>query len=117
MVSVEGTGAAHFEPAVVLVLDGRVPVGGQMALEEFLAEAVPYYQEPGGIHVQLHWERDDVCCFREIIEYESVQGFEADDERTRSDPRMREYLARWRRLVDGDALMTVWNPVEFRFNH
>ena len=101
----------RFVPAVFLVLDGRVPVGGQVALEEFLAEASSYYEEPGGIHVQLHWERDDICQFREIIEYESVLGFEADEERTRSDSRMREYLARWRRLLDGVASVTVWNLV------
>ena len=63
----------QFEPAVVLVLDGRVPVGGQVALEEFLAEASTYYEEPGGIR---------------------VQASEIDDERTRSDLRMLEYLAR-----------------------
>jgi hypothetical protein len=87
-----------------------------VALEEFLAEASPYYQEPDGIRVRLHRERDDACRFREIIEYESAQGFEVDDERTRSDPLMREYLACWRRLLDGDALVTIWNPVGFRFN-
>ena len=108
--------AGLFTPAVVLVLEGRVPAGGQAALEEFLAEASSYYEEPGGIRVRLHWERDDAYHFREIIEYESVQGFEVDGERTRSDPRMREYLASWRRLLDGDASVTVWNPVEFRFN-
>lgn len=104
-----------FVPVVVLVLECRVPVGGQVALEEFLAEASSYYEEPGGIRVRLHWERDDACRFREIVEYESVQGFEADDVRTRSDPRMREYLARWRRLLDGDPSVTVWNPMEFHF--
>ena len=81
-----------------------------------MAEASSYYEEPGGISVRLEWERDDTRRFREIIEYESVQVFEIDDERTRSDPRMREYLTRWRRLLDGEASVTVWNPVEYRFN-
>lgn len=114
--SEQGRRATPFVPAVVLVLEGRVPVGGRAALEEFLAEASRYYEEPGGIRVRLHWDRSDACRFREIIEYESVQGFEADDERTRSDNRMREYLARWRRLLDGDSSVTVWNPVEFRLD-
>jgi len=115
-VSEQGRRAVPFVPAVVLVLEGRVPAGGQAALEEFLAEASRYYEEPGGIRVRLHWDRGDACRFREIIEYESMQGFEADDERTRSDNRMREYLARWRRLLDGDSSVTVWNPVEFGLN-
>ena len=69
---VEGRRATHFEPVVVLVLEGMVPVGGQVALEEFLAEASSYYEEPGGIRVRLEWEREDTRRFREIIEYESV---------------------------------------------
>ncbi len=95
---------------VTLVLEGRVPDGGQEALEEFLAEAVPYYEAPGGIRVRLHWDRSDPTRFREIVDYDSEADFVADDERTRVDQTMGALLRRWRGLLAEDPSVTTWRP-------
>lgn len=95
-------------PTVVLVLEGRVPPGGQAALETFLAEARGYYESHDGNRIALHWDRDDSCRFRETMSYASEAAYAADDERTRSDPRMQDYLAQWRALLDGPPAVSVW---------
>ncbi|MEI2776870.1 MAG: SRPBCC family protein [Tetrasphaera sp.] len=97
-------------PVVLLVLEGRVPDGGQAALEEFLAEARAYYEANDGNRLALHWNRDDPCRFRETMSYASEAAYLADDERTRSDARMREVLERWRALLDGPPEVSVWRP-------
>lgn len=95
---------------VILVLEGRVAPGGQSALESFLAEAIGYYESPGGIRVRLEWDRGDPCRFRELIEYASEASYAADDERTRSDDRMRDLLATWRGLLVADPVVSTWRP-------
>lgn len=97
-------------PGVTLVLESRVPEGGQAALEEFLAEAVPYYEAPGGIRVRLHWDRSEPTRFQEIVDYASEADFVADDERTRADDTMRALLRRWRGLLAEDPVVTTWRP-------
>lgn len=97
-------------PAVTLVLEGRVPEGGQRPLEAFLAEAVPYYEAPTGIAVRLEWQREDPTRFRETVDYATEEAFEVDDERTRADPRMRDLLARWRALLREGPTVTTWRP-------
>jgi GNAT superfamily N-acetyltransferase len=99
---------------VTLVLEGRVPEGGRRALEEFLAEAAPYYEAPGGIRVRLHWDRADPTRFREIVDYLSEADFVADDERTRADQTMRALLQRWRGLLAEDPSVTTWWPTPVR---
>lgn len=87
------------KPKRVLVLEGRVPPGCQRSLEEFLAEARGYYESPGGITVRLWWDRGDPDRFREVIEYADAPDEEADEERLRSDPTMKSYIARWHSLL------------------
>lgn len=93
--------------AIVLALDSRVPEGGQEALESFVAEARPYY-ESHHARLDLLWNMADPCRFRETMTYRSQADFDADDERTRSDPTMRGYLERWRQLLAEPPLVTVW---------
>lgn len=99
-------------PAVILVLEGRVPDGRQAALQAFLADARGFYESHDGNRLSLHWNRDDPCRFRETMSYVSEAAYEADDERTRSDPTMQDYLARWRALLEGPPEVSVWRPVD-----
>ena len=98
-------------PAIVLVLEGRVPDGGQLPLERFFAEATRYYESHDGTQASLHWDVHDKCRFREVFAYKSEEAFEADDERTKSDPVMRSFLARWHTLLVGPPEVSVWRNV------
>ena len=72
---------------------------GRAQLIAFLREAVPFYEEPGGIRVRLLQRRDDSNEFLEIIEYESDEDYEADQRRVEDDPQMRSLIERWRELL------------------
>lgn len=96
---------------IVLHLAGRVPDGGRPALEAFLAEATAYYEAPGGIRVRLQWDRADPGRFLEIMEYADEDAYEADNARVEQDPEMRAWLARWRALLDGPVVVTVYDDV------
>ena len=95
-------------PEVAVVLESRVVAGRQGDLEEFLAEAIPYYELPGGIAVSLHWDQDDPQRFREVVEYADRATYERDQVRVEQDTIMRALLARWHQLLDTDLTVTTW---------
>jgi quinol monooxygenase YgiN len=96
-------------PARVLHLRIRVAPGKRDALFEFLKEAVPYYEAPGGIRVRLIERSDAPDSFIEVVEYDSVESFDADQQRVDHDPRMRELLARWRALLAEPPAVEVYH--------
>jgi hypothetical protein len=93
---------------VVLHLGGRVQPGRLDDLLAFLAEAVPFYERPGGITVSLLTGYDDPEEFIEVVEYADDRTYEADQRRVESDPEMRGYLDRWRALLTGPPRVTVY---------
>jgi len=38
-------------------------------MSQVLVEAIPFYEQPGGIHVRVLWDMADYDRFNEIIEY------------------------------------------------
>ena len=92
----------------------RVPPERRRAFDAFLAEAAAYYESPGGIRIRLLENRSDPADLLEIVEYESMEVFDADQRRVENDPVMRGYLARWRALLDGPPVVEVY---EVRSGH
>jgi len=105
--------AAHrnFSSMVTLHLRIRVRPENRNALVAFLHEAVAYYEAPGGIRVRLFEQRDAVGEFLEVVEYDSVDIYTADQERVAHDPRMRELLARWRGLLASPPVVETYDAV------
>lgn len=65
----------------------------------FLTEAIPFYEQPGGIRVRLLWDMADPDRFIEVVEYADQQTHDQDQIRTAQDPQMMRYLRRWRELL------------------
>lgn len=103
--------AAMKLPAIVLHLRIRAKTGCRDRLLDFLREAKPHYESPGGITMRLLHDRSDDHVFIEIFEYESQQAYELDDHRVHNDPEDMARLARWRELLDGPPVVEVFNAV------
>src|SRR5688572_8820480 len=95
----------------VLCLWVRVPAERRTAFLEFLREAIPVYERPGGIRVRLIEKADDPEAFGEIIEYDSRELFERDQQRVENDPEMRRLIARWREIISGPPVVDHWVEV------
>lgn len=86
---------------VELHLRGRVAAGRRENLVAFLAEAIPFYERPGGIRVRLLWDVTDPDRFVEAVEYIDQDAYDRDQVRVTEDHEMVEYLRRWRALLTG----------------
>ena len=86
------------------VLDLRVTVTAHRreAFFAFLREAIPVYERPGGIRVELLERLDRPGAFIERITYATRADFDADQQRVAQDPELRGLIARWRELLDGE---------------
>ena len=93
---------------VALHLRIRVKPENRDALLRFLAEARPFYEQPGGITMRLLQQMTDPSEFIEVFEYESRAAYEGDERRVRDDPRMKAYLERWRSLLDGPPVVEAY---------
>jgi quinol monooxygenase YgiN len=96
---------------MILHLRGRVEHGRREDLVDFLAEAIPVYERPGGIAVRLLANVDDPDAFVEVIEYADADAFESDQVRIDSDPEMRSYLKRWRALLAEPVVVEKYRNV------
>lgn len=97
--------------AVEVHLRIRVRGDQRAAFLEFLREAIPFYERPGGIRVTLWEEPANPGRFIERIEYATRADYETDDRRVRNDPRMKRFLERWRGLLDGPPEVEVFERV------
>jgi quinol monooxygenase YgiN len=86
---------------IELHLRGRVAFGRREDLVAFLAEAIPFYERPGGIRVRLLWDIADPDRFIEVVDYVDQEAHDRDQARVADDPEMGEYLRRWRSLLAG----------------
>jgi hypothetical protein len=84
---------------IELHLHGRVAAGRRAELVEFLREAIVFYEYPDGIRVRVLWDVNDRDQFVEVVEYADRATYDRDQLRVDQDPRMREYLRRWRALL------------------
>lgn len=86
-------------PAVTVHLRICIEPARTDELRSFLAEAIPFYESPGGIRVRLLGDADAPHRFIEVVDYATEDAYLKDEERVRSDPTMAQYLARWRALL------------------
>lgn len=86
---------------IELHLRGRVAPGRRKDFDEFLKEAIPFYESPGGISVRVMWDAADPDLFVEVIEYVDQTAHDSDQIRVENDVQMRDLLERWRELLDG----------------
>ena len=98
-------------PRILLHLRIRVQPGRRADLIQFLREAVPFYERPGGIRVLLYEDAADPERFLEVVEYAGEAEYEADQQRVEHDPDMRRYLDRWRALLQGPPEVEVYREV------
>ncbi|MCB9860159.1 MAG: hypothetical protein H6815_06860 [Phycisphaeraceae bacterium] len=77
----------------------RVHANDADTLIAFLREAVPFYEQPGGIQIRLLQHQSDPERFIEVVEYHTHADYERDQERVEHDPEMHQYLARWRSIL------------------
>lgn len=93
---------------IELHLRGRAASGLRADLDAFLAEAIPFYESPGGIRVRVLWDVADPNRFIEVIEYVDQAAHDRDQLRVENDPRMRDLLERWRSLLDGPPVVETY---------
>jgi hypothetical protein len=86
---------------IELHLRGQAAPGRREDLVAFLAEAIPFYEQPGGIRVRLLWDIADSDRFIEVVEYANREAYNRDQARVSDDPEMAGYLSRWRNLLTG----------------
>lgn len=84
---------------IELHLRGRAAPGRRSDLVEFLREAIPFYEGPGGIRVRLLWDLADPDRFVEVVEYADRDAHDRDQARVDHDADMQGYLRRWRALL------------------
>ncbi len=93
---------------IELHLRGRVALGRRPDFDAFLAEAIPFYESPGGIRVRVLWDVADPERFVEVIEYTDQAAHDRDQVRVENDVRMRDMLERWRDLLDGPPVVETY---------
>jgi quinol monooxygenase YgiN len=93
---------------VCLQLRIRVATERQAEFCSFIREAIPFYEAPGGIRVRLLSKDTEPEHFIEQVEYVDERSYQEDDERTRSDPTMAQFLARWRSLLAEPPVVEVY---------
>ncbi|MBX3094587.1 MAG: hypothetical protein KF680_08650 [Cryobacterium sp.] len=93
---------------IELHLRGRVAAGRRRELDAFLIEAIPFYEQPGGIRVRLLWDVADPDRFIETIEYADQDAHDRDQVRVATDETMRGFLERWRSLLEGPPTVETY---------
>lgn len=63
---------------IELHLRGRVRPGYRHDLMAFLAEAIPFYERPGGIRIRVLWDVADPDRFIEVVEYDDQDTHDRD---------------------------------------
>ncbi len=96
---------------IELHLHCRVSADNLDRFHKFLQEAIPYYEAPGGIKVDLLRNEKDPERFIERVGYETEKDYVQDQERIESDPIMNGYLDRWRQLLSEPPRVEVWRTI------
>ena len=86
----------------------RVKRGCREQLFEFLRDAIPFYEAPGGIRMSLLEDMTDDHRFIERVLYATESDYHTDQARVAGDPEMKRYLERWRALLAEPAVVEVY---------
>ncbi len=96
-------------PIVSLVY--RVVPAQRAELISFLQEALPFYEQPGGIRIGLYEAADEPGFFQELVAYDTEASYEADQQRVEEDPEMKKVLEKWHSFIDGPLEVRCMKPV------
>jgi hypothetical protein len=96
---------------MLIQLRGRVVHDRWDDLVSFLETAIPFYEQPGGIHVTLLHDIADPDAFIEVIEYDTDESYAADQDRVRRDPEMIRRLKQWHTLLAGPIDVQTFRDV------
>ena len=100
--------ADAWHPTVFVHLRIHVVLERQAEFRSFLQEAIPFYEAPGGIRVRLLSRVTEPERFIEQIAYIDERTYQEDEERTRSDSTMGDFLARWRSILAEPPIVEVY---------
>lgn len=89
----------------------RIKPGRRGEFLQFLREAIPYYESPGGIDIRLLQDRGDDHRFIELVLYDDAAAYERDQRRIAEDAEMQRLLARWRGLLAEEPVIEVFELV------
>lgn len=93
---------------IELHLRARVQPARRAELETFLRDAIPFYEDSGGISVRVLWDLSDPDRFIEVISYADQQVHDRDQERVARDPQMLARLEQWRSLLAGPPVVETY---------
>lgn len=110
------TGTRIGHPAVLMIIEGRVPDGGKAALEAFYAGAHALFDSRRSMLMRLQWNSEDGRQFRVVFEYATERDFELEDIRARTDPKVVEYWSRLGNLVERQPAVTIWRETSRQFS-
>lgn len=79
----------------------RINVQDRTRLIEFLRQAVPLYEKPGGIRIRLLQNFEKPNSFLEVVEYRDRPSYEQDQRRVKFDPEFKSCLQAWHRVLAG----------------
>lgn len=86
-------------PTVQLHLRVHLAPGQREPFFAFLREAIPFYESPSGIRVELLANSADDHRFIEVVHYTTELDYQRDQDRVANDPTMKQYLNRWRSFL------------------
>jgi amino-acid N-acetyltransferase len=98
-------------PGPIVSLVYRIPDERREALIDFLREAIPFYERPGGTRVGLYESADDRGLFLELVSYADEATYAADQARVEHDAAMKGMLDRFRAVVAGPVEVRRMRPV------
>lgn len=85
--------------------------GDHGELGAFLRGAILYYEALPGVRVRLLRNVEEPSRYIEVIEYDTVAAFDADEARISGDPHMQTLLQAWRETLDGEAIVETYEDV------
>jgi quinol monooxygenase YgiN len=95
-------------PLIELHLRIQVAQGRREDFFAFLREAIPFYEQPGGIRIRLLEDAADDHRFIEVVEYADEAAYARDQQRVASDPQMQKWLVRWRALLAAPPVVETY---------
>ncbi|MBI2566101.1 MAG: methyltransferase domain-containing protein [Candidatus Schekmanbacteria bacterium] len=103
--------APSIPPGPIVALVYRIPPESRTEMVAFLRRAFPLYERPGGIRMGLFESADEPGLVLELVAYDSDEAYLRDQERVERDPKLREVLAEWKRLVNGPVEVRRMRPL------
>ncbi|MGM0385084.1 MAG: nuclear transport factor 2 family protein [Actinomycetota bacterium] len=110
------TTSGILHPAVIMIIEGRVPPGGREALEAFFTEAHALIDLHRTMLMRLQWNADDALRFRAVFGYATERDFEPEDRRSGAVRDVVDYRSQLDSLVEAQPVVTIWRETSRQFS-